>query len=347
MKKLRKTNIKKYAAVPKQKLKDAAADIKSRIHTHSKTSPHRSFRITRRSEMPEYMKIPAWWKLAAHTMTLLTGQWRKVLALIAIYVPIAWIISGVYSQDFGELKTAVDVLSESSLSATEEALALFVSFFNTQNAGIARDSLVLINVFTLIFWLSFVWLARYAYAKKQTTVREALYTSGAAVIPFTLLILLLAFQLVPAIVANVIFTNIGANVFALGSAELALILVLAILLIILSLYFVISNIIALQIVALPGMYPWRALRNARRLVTGRRFSVLRKLFMLLIFIGVTWLLLFTPVLIADNAICGESGVCWSTITLIPIAYYALIGLTVAFASTYLYVVYRSLLNEKE
>lgn len=346
MKEKKNTPLKEHVSKlhPLHAAKHTVRKARERFTEHRVTSPHRSFRFTRRSELPRYKKLPAWWRLIARTFRLLKHEWKKVLALIAIFAPVSWIVSGLYSQSFSDVKLALNVLGEGSLGAAEEALVLFTGFFAAQG-GISPDSLVILNVLFLLFWLSFVWIARYAYAGKRTSIREAIYTSGAAFVPFLLLLMLLIIQLIPMLFANLLISSMTGTGFSQTSAEIALFATLAVLLIILSLYFIMSTLIALQIVALPGMYPWRALRNARKLIGGQRFSVLRKVVMLTVVVLAVWAITFVPLLLLDNAICAQGTTCWSTTTLLPLAYYALIGLTLAFASTYIYLMYRALLEE--
>lgn len=317
---------------------------RERLNEHRAVSPHRAFRLTRRSEIPRYRKVPAWWRLTGTTGLLMKAEWKKIALLVAVFAPVAWVVSGIYSQDFSDVKLALGLFEGSSLDGFTEATLLLTGFFTAQG-NLASDSLIMLNILGLLLWLSFIWVARYAFARKHTTMREALYTSGAAFVPFLLLLLLLTVQLIPTAFASLILNSMAGTGFVQGTIETALFIVLAILLVILSLYLLIGTVVALQIVALPGMYPWRALRNARKLIGGRRFSVLRKLIMLAIIILFGWLLLFTPMLLLDNAICATGSSCWSTVTLLPLYYYALTGVTLAFASFYVYIMYRSLLEE--
>lgn len=335
---------------PIRALKAVTRKSKERLRHHRKSSPHRSFLLTRRSEIPRYEKIPAWWRILYRSLLLLKNEWKKYLLLVAIFTPLAWLVSGVYNQNFATIKQALGLLGEGEqvLGLLEQSLVLFGGFVTAQTSSIPQDALVTLNFIGVLLWLSFVWIARYHYAHKPTTLREALYTSGAALVPFILLLMLLVVQLLPATVAGVVFGGMSGTGFTQTPLEIALFVLLGLMLIVLSLYFIVSTIIALQVVALPGMYPWRALRNARKLVAGRRFSVLRKLAMILVVIFVVWALVFTPVLLLDNAICpAQSGACWSTFTLVPLVYYSLVGLTLVFASTYLYVLYRALLEQED
>lgn len=341
------SNVKENTALSAQTVKNSWAyrKIAASAQEHRHTSPHRSFRFTRRSETREYEKIPAWWRLVARTARILKREWKKIIPLVAIFAPIAWLVSGVFNQQFALLKNSLNLFDEEALSFGEELLALGTGFIASQSS-VPQDALVLLNIFGLIIWLSFVWIARYSYAGKPTSMRQALYTSPSAFVPFLLLTILLIIQLLPATLAAVIFFSLQGGGFTETILEKVLFAILGLLLVVLSLYFIISTVIALQVATLPGMYPWRALRNARKLVMNRRFAVLRKVIMLPVIIVLFFAVTLIPLLALDNAVCSE-GTCWSTVTLLPMGYYGAVGLALAFASIYLYVTYRALLEQED
>jgi DNA-binding helix-hairpin-helix protein with protein kinase domain len=107
---------------------------------------------------------------------------------------------------------------------------------------------------------------------------------------------------------------------------------LVFLLVLLSLYMVSSSLFALYIVALPDMTPMRALRSARQLALHRRWTILRKIlflpFSLLLLSG----LIMLPFIVLVPAIAA-----WVFLIL------SLFGWIVAL--TYMYLLYRELLNE--
>lgn len=318
--------------------------VSGKFHEHRRSSPHRSFRITRKSEIRYYETIPATWWLMVRTVKLLKREWKKALPLVAIFAPLAWIVTGIFSEQFAALKDSL-TLFEGTLNLSEELVALGTGFVVSQGT-IPQDALILLNILGLIAWLSFVWIARYSYAGKPTSMREALYTSPSAFVPFLLLVILLVIQLIPIMLAAVIFFSLQGGGFTQTTLERALFIVLGALLLVFSFYFIVSTLMALQVATLPGMYPWRALRNARKLVTNRRFAVLRKVVMLPIVIIIFFAVTVIPLLYFDKLICAE-GSCWSTATILPLGYYIVVGISIAFASTYLYVIYRALLEQED
>ncbi len=338
------------AAEKKQKTKASfakvASKLKNRHAVHKQASPHKSFRITRKSELPKLAPIPNWWKLFRQTLRLVFSNARIIFSLIGIYIVFAWLFTGAYSSDFGSTKEIFNDFSEGILSSIEQAGLLFSEFLRGQTESIDAAALILINIFSVLSALSFIWVARYAMARKKTTVREALYTSGAAFVPVVLLLLLVVIQLMLGALAIIIYANISGSGFIQGPLELTLFGLLAVLFALLSAYFITGSFIALQIAALPGMYPWRALQNARSLILGRRLNVLRKMVMLVVILLFLWVVILGGAILLDNAICN-GATCWSTITLLPFVYFFLIAGTIAIVAIYGYVLYRSLLEAHE
>jgi len=327
---------------------NAKHHLRRKVSEHRELSPHRTFRMTRKSELPRLRRLPSWWRLSLRALALIRDQLPKIVIMVLIYAPLAWFITGFYAQNFSDFKLALSLFGSGAsgfvYSDLEQAFVLFGGFFSSQTEGLARDSLVILNVLTVLFWLAFLWIARHVIARKATSVKQAIYTSGVAFVPFVLVLLTFVIQMLPAVLAVIILSGMTGSGFVQQPAEIALLAALAILLIVLSLYFVTSTLVALQIAALPGMQPWAALKNARKLVMGRRLAVLRKLLMLLVIVLLGWLLLFAPALVADNALCGDENTCWSTTFVLPLYFYLLCGAALAFVSIYMYMLYRALLD---
>jgi hypothetical protein len=122
-----------------------------------------------------------------------------------------------------------------------------------------------------------------------------------------------------------------------GGVESMAFAVAAILLSLLSLYFVVSSLIGLIVVTLPGTYPWQALRAARELVMNRRWAIVLRVFALVVQMLLLWGLVLIPVFLLDMWLRFD----W--LPLVPIVVQALVGLTLVYTSVYIYKLYRSLL----
>ncbi len=334
------------------KLAARAAQMRARIRQRRSerrlASPHRSFRLTRRTEVPRYEAVRPWWQLMQEAWGIIRHSGTMIGLLVAIFMSASWLIIGVSGlQAFATLKQVVDIVFTEPTNGFDQAATLL----QAATPSVSDQSLVtqgLLTLVSILFWLSFIWIARHAMAKQSTTLREAIYLSGTALVPSVLILLLMIIQMMPALLGGVLFVSASNSWTFELAPQAAFLVIIGTLLLIFSFYFVVSSFVALQVVALPGMYPWRALRDARALLSGRRLSTLRKVVILPVVLLIVWAVIMIPASAIDNKICGTGGEsCWSTVTLLPSLTYALAGLSIAFSSIYAYILYRSLLATRE
>jgi hypothetical protein len=183
----------------------------------------------------------------------------------------------------------------------------------------------------LIVSLVVIWTFRQLHAGSKVRARDGYYKALYPLIPFFLVLLFMAVQLIPLIIGATLYNLVITGGIAVYTIEKVIWILIVIGLGVLSLYFISSSIFALYIVTLPDMTPLKALRSAKGLVRKRRWVVFRKIIylpvMLLIVIGVIML----PVILVIPAIAA-----WLFLIL------SLVALVVAHG--YLYNLYRELLK---
>ncbi|MBL8159291.1 hypothetical protein JNJ66_02445 [Candidatus Saccharibacteria bacterium] len=334
----------------RQALSKVAAKAGARFKAHRQLSPHRSFRLTRHTEVPHYKPIPSWWRLAGRTVRLLWRMRQIVGALLLIYIVINWVLIGLTTvKNFESFKQLADSLIIDFFGGLQELFLLAGTAVTSVNDQTVATQ-VMVGIIGLLFWLGYIWLARHAIADKRTTLRETLYLSGTSLVPTALVFLLGAMQTLPGLMGVTALAAVMQGGWEDGTMAMAsMFVVLAALLILLSVYFLVSTFVALQIVALPGMYPWRALQDARVIIAGRRFSVMRKVLILPVLALFWWLVTIVPALLLDNIICADvdGGSCWSTPLFLPTLNFLVSALLIAFVSVYAYLLYRSLLETRD
>jgi hypothetical protein len=138
-------------------------------------------------------------------------------------------------------------------------------------------------------------------------------------------------QLLPLTIGWPIFGAILSVIFNPGGLLTLLSLVIFGLLAAWSFYMISSSIFALYIVTLPDMQPRPALRSAKDLVKFRRWQLMRKVLFLPIFILVLMAVLVVPLIL------------FASFLVAPV-FYVLSMLAILFIHTYLYSLYRSLLE---
>jgi hypothetical protein len=138
-------------------------------------------------------------------------------------------------------------------------------------------------------------------------------------------------QLLPVTIGATVLAAIASSVFAGSSLATVVSAIAFIGLAIWSLYMVSASIFGLYIVTLPDMQPRQALRSARDLVHFRRLLVIRKVLFLPLLILVVMGLLIVPLILYASAV-------------VPAVFFALSMIAILFIHTYLYSLYRGMLE---
>jgi hypothetical protein len=132
-------------------------------------------------------------------------------------------------------------------------------------------------------------------------------------------------------IGGTVLAAVATSVFTGSSAATFFSAIAFILLAGWSLYMVSASIFALYIVTLPETQPRQALRAAKDLVRFRRLSVIRKVFFLPLFIFLVMAVIIVPLILYASAV-------------VPAVFYLLAMVSILFAHTYLYSLYRGLLE---
>ena len=177
--------------------------------------------------------------------------------------------------------------------------------------------------------------------RRQTTRRSVL--AGAPVIALLLLVLLLVVQLLPGTSAFLYLTAQSTELLQ-NTGILMLFGIGCFLLIILSIYWATTTVLALIIVTIPGMYPMRAMKLAGDIVTGRRMRILLRLLWQLVVAGLLWLAVLVPVVWLDAGLKSLVPLLdW--VPLVPVTMLILATGTVMFVATYTYMLYRKVVED--
>lgn len=326
--------------------------INTRRKNFLKRRPHRSFIRTRRRDYARSLALPGYIAFTAYVFQTLWAHKKTFGCLILVYVLCSIVFVSVASQDtYLELADAVKTAgTQVELGAMFQAGGIFLgSITNSFGAG-NTDSpqgaaqQIFGVLLGLLAWLSTVWLLRNYLAKKPVRLRDALYSSGAPILPTFLLFLLLILQMVPLILAVIAYAAASLS----GIFEQPIIMMFfggaAMLLGVLSLYLATTTLLAMVIITLPNMYPMQALRLAGDLVVGRRIRILLRFIWGLLIILAAWALLLIP-LIMFYEILQEHFTFLSRIPLIPFVSTLLGCVSIVWFSSYVYLLYRKVVDD--
>jgi hypothetical protein len=326
----------------KKNLKAKIGTTWKRVVTRTEKNPHHAFKMTRpRMIHITRSDIQAVWRLQTETWKFVWRFRRVLLGLGLLYAVIAYVLIGGVSQvNFVALKEATTQVIDGDLGALGTAVSMFGAAL-TGNLSSNTPSDVqqfLSGASLLLFWLALIWAVRMFMADKIVGVRDALYNSSGPIIPTLVVSMVAVVQLAPAALGIFVYASaISGGWLADGGVESMVFAAVAVLLTLLSLYFLVSSLTAMIIVSMPGTYPWEALVAARALVMNRRWAMVLRVVALVVHVVLLWAIVLIPVFLLDGWLRFD----W--LPLVPICVQALIGLTLVYTSVYIYRLYRSLL----
>lgn len=313
-------------------------------------NPHKTLQLTRRRDYVRPLELPNPLLFILEVIQTIWRQKRFFLPLMAIYIVLYAVLVGIASEStYAELTNSVEEAS-SKIETTEvnpltKASATLVSFASNGfgvNSGEAQQIFgVLLG---LIAWLTTVWLLRNIFAGNNVKVRDGLYNAGAPIIAMAIIVLVILVQLLPVALAAIAYAAATSSGLILnGGVEAMLFWIAAGLLGLLSAYWVTSSIFALVIVTLPGMYPIKALQASRKILIGRKLRFALRFAWMAVFIIALWVVVLLPMILFDGWLkAAVPQLEW--LPLVPIIALILSTYTVFWTSTYIYLLYRKVVD---
>lgn len=326
------------------------AVLRERQTAYLSRRPHRSFQLTRRRDYARSLKLPGYWQFTVEVLAILWRHKNLFVSLAIVYAVLSAVFVGLSSQD--SYDQLADLLSESGSEllgggwgAIGGASLLLLSGIGGSFAPQLSDVQQVYGMLLLVLiWLTTVWLLRTILSGKQPRLRDGIYNAGSPLVPSALVFLTIIIQLMPLALAIVIVNAAVTTGFISGGILSMLAWLVTGLVALVSLYWIISTIMALVVVTLPGMYPWQAIRTAGDLVIGRRLRLLLRLVWLSFFVGFLWVIFVLPVIVIDNWL--RSIWPWfENIPLVPVTILVVTSLASVIMSAYLYLLYRKVVED--
>ena len=277
------------------------------------------------------IQLPSIWQIIRKAAALL---WRcRWICLWLIFINI--LLNVLFAGGFGSGSNASDISKQlqQGLQGNSTQLAAGtagVSTLLTLGSSSTQTQAVYQLVFLVIMSLAIIWVLRNGSAGEKMRMSDPFYKGMYPLIPYIIICIIVILQAVPFIAGAAIYNIVTSYGIAITASEKFIWGMLFAGLTCISLFFISSSIFAGYVVTLPGGTPRKALKQAKKLVHYRRFSVIRKLlFLPILLISVGVVLLFPVLLLFPAA---------STVAL-DVA--GLVVLMVAHA--YLYSLYKELL----
>lgn len=306
----------------------AGSAASSKVKKRSKAKKVTPQATATQRPLPVYAPIPTVIQLTKQAARLAWLQRRVLGGITLVYGLLSLLL-------VRGLSSGVDVaqLRDQVSNHVAGSLAAYVQLLGT-GPGTANPAAGIYQVLLFIIAsLALIWALRHLAAGETASVKEAYYRGMYPLVPFILLLLVIGLQLLPALIGVSVYQLVVLAGIAASTLEVVVWGLAALALSLLSLYLVVSSIVALYIVTLPGMMPLQALRSARQLVKGRRWTILRKVLFLPIVLLIGLGIVMVPFILVAPAAAE-----WLL--------FALGFAGVAAGHVYLYNLYQRLLDEQ-
>jgi len=307
--------------------------------------------MTRRRDYERSLKLPGYFALSFEVLKTLQANRKTFILLALFYAIFSFALVGIASQDSytaltDELKRSGTQVFQGDFAQVGQAGLLLVTVVTGSSVQTLQlQQQVFIVLLGLLAWLTTVWLLRNSMAGHKVKLRDGLYNAGSPILSTFFVFCIMVIQLLPIALAIIGYVaasqsqlisggGIAAATFWTAAAGLG----------VLSIYLITSTLIAMVVVTQPGMYPFKALRIAGDLVTGRRIRILLRWLWMLLGVAVTWFAVMIPFILLDSVIKSTWPVVqW--LPIIPIALLLLSAATIVWIASYVYILYRKVLAD--
>ena len=203
---------------------------------------------------------------------------------------------------------------------------------------------VMLALLVLMTWLTAVWLLREILLGLKPKLRDGLYNATAPLISTSVVLLILLIQLSPVGVMALAYSALVSVHILTEGFGMMLFGLLAASVLTLVLYWVTSTIIALVVVALPGMYPLRAIQAASDLVVGRRLRIMLRIVWAFVYSSVIWCVVMVSLVLLERGL--SSKLKWlESVPIVPFAGAFMMALLFVWLAAYIYLLYRKVVAD--
>lgn len=294
---------------------------------------YQSFKLSKRLKQPK-APLPNGFRLFKESLQFLWANKRRFVWLSFIsFLMSTILVTGLSGGSaIAEIKGVLDGVLQGAQGKLTTGLAIFSVLVTGAGTQRTETAAMYQSMVMVISSLAFIWAIRHTMAeeKAKLRVRDAFYKGMYPLIPFLLVLCVIALQLLPLVAANFLYIVVLGGGLAVTLLEQVLWLLLIGLLALLSLYLVSGSVFALYIVTLADIDPLQAVRSSLALVRHRRWAIIRKVFVLPVCMLLLAALIIIPVIII-NAFLAQ----W--------LFYFLSAVGLLLVHTYLYSLYRKLL----
>lgn len=262
---------------------------------------------------------------------------RQVMLFIAIFGLLYLVFVGAFAGgiDLQSLRSELSSYFSGGLGRVVAGTAMFGSLIASATVMNDQASTIYQVILFVLMSLVFIRLLRRSEVDKlPSRLKDAFYKGTSQLIPLLMVLAVLLLELIPLAIATYVVSVINQNGLATTNTEWFAIGSVAFLMVFLTLYLTSGSLLAVHIVTLPDMTPTKALRSAHAIANVQRWTLIRRIALL-----VLWLLVFTALIIVPSALYLPLSVQWLEQFVVG----AVLLVDFVMAHTYFYLLYRSML----
>lgn len=316
-----------------------------KVEHHSLVTPHRTFYLTTRAKSVRQINITGYFKFCGQVWHFI-WQHKKFFLITVVIVTLALLtIIGLNERiNYVEMRNTIENIDEVRLDPFSMYAGLMTQAIISAVSITDMNRRVVSVVIFIFIWLTLIYAIRHLYGgAKKMKFRDALYNSGAPFIPVLMLIVLIGIQILPLSIGMLIYTSTSGAGYINSGIQIENLAALAALglLFIMTLYWVLVSLMSFVTVTIPGIYPSRAYFETSVLLSGRRIKVFWRILVMILVTIAMWLVLLTPFILIDM---------WLKFQFFPfvqIGTTLLVALTMVWSASYLYMLYRRLIDSPE
>lgn len=332
-----------------QSLKTKIRDFRAK-HIHL----HKSFKRSYREDYMRQTSTPGLLSHAMITFKTIFKHWRTFLPFIALMVALYMLMVGLMSEEFyQQFQTSIDqtnaeISAENKLGNFAKAGLLLISTVTTGGltTGMDETGMVFMILLFLMMWLITIYLLRHFLAGRHPRLRDGLYNALAPLLSTLVIFVIIFIQAIPLMLVIISYSVALATDFLSMPFYALLYFIFASLMLLLSGYLLSSSIMALVAVTAPGIYPLTAVFAASDLMAGRRIRMVLRILYLFLVVALIYIITILPIILLDLWL--KSIFSWlSGWAIVPFCLLVVTCFVFIYATTYIYLYYRWLLDYKE
>lgn len=312
--------------------------------------PHQSFRRSYREDYARSLPVPGLLHHTANTFKMIFKHWKTfglllIVAMLLNVVLVGLMNENTYTNFQDTLNQTQEELGLEGIGYFAKASLLLISTVTTGGLtqSISEVQQVFLVLIFLLIWLASIFLVRHYLAGHKPKLRDALYNAFTPLVSTIVVAAIIFLQMIPIFIVIITYSAAVTTDFLSTPFYALVYFIFAALMLLLSGYFLSSSIMALVAVSAPGLYPIAALRSASDLMQGRRIKFIIRLIYMIIILAIIWVIIMLPITALDLWL--KNCIDWLTgVPIVPVCLLIMTCFTFIFATVYLYLFYRRMLD---